>query len=79
MGMLGGIQNVWVDTTFRSPKGIREYIKVYGSEKVLLGADWPWGNRRPAVRTLRKACKGDKALEKRIFFENAAELMDLDL
>jgi len=78
MDMLGSLKNVWVDTTFRSPNIIREYFRVYGPERVLFGSDWPWGNRRPAVRILKKACKGDKALEKRIFFENAAELMNLN-
>ena len=79
MEMLGGLKNVWVDTTFRSPKGIKEYIEAYGAERVLFGSDWPWGIRRPAVKCVRKSCRGDKALEKRIFFENAAELMNLNL
>ena len=29
------------------------------------------------IKTVRKACNGDKALEKLIFHENAARLLDL--
>ncbi len=79
MEMLNDCKNAWVDTTFRSPGVIREYFKVYGPDRVLFGSDWPWGNRKPAVQSLKKACQGDKSLEKRIFFENAAELMNLNL
>jgi len=76
--MLNDFKNVWVDTTFCSPERTREYFKIYGPDRVLFGSDWPWGNRRPAVRSLKKACLGDKSLEKRIFYENASELMQLN-
>ena len=79
MGLLAGLKNVWVDTTFRSPEAIREYFRVYGPDRVLFGSDWPWGYRKPAVRILKKACRGDKGLERRVFFENAAELMQLSI
>jgi len=78
MEMLGGCKNIWVDTSLSSPRVIREYFKVYGPERVLFGSDWPWGNRNPAKRSLKKACQGDKSLEKRIFSENAVELMQLN-
>ena len=78
MEMLGGCKNIWVDTSLSSPRVIREYFKVYGPERVLFGSDWPWGNRKPAKRSLKKACQGDKSLEKRIFSENAVELMQLN-
>ncbi|MBW2367909.1 MAG: amidohydrolase family protein [Deltaproteobacteria bacterium] len=78
MDTLGSRKNVWVDTTFGSPEVIRNYFKAYGPDRVLFGSDWPWGNRKPAIRCLKKACQGDKSLERRIFFENATELMQLD-
>ena len=69
--------NVWVDSTFKSPTGVKELIRMLGAEKVLFGSDWPWGNRKPALKILKKVCKGDSQLESRILFENAAELMNL--
>jgi predicted TIM-barrel fold metal-dependent hydrolase len=73
------LKNVWVDGSFKNPKGIRELVDVLGVDKVLFGSDWPWGNRKPALKILNKACKGDKKLERAILFENACELMDLSM
>jgi predicted TIM-barrel fold metal-dependent hydrolase len=75
--MLGRYSNVYVDITIQSPANIRRLINVFGPERVLYGSDWPWGNHIPAIKTVCKACKGDKALEGLIFHENAARLLDL--
>ncbi len=77
MTMLGGHQNVHVDVTIQSPANIRKLIKVFGPERVLYGSDWPWGKHIPAIKIVRKACNGDHALERLIFHENAARLLDL--
>jgi hypothetical protein len=77
MAMLGSLPNVYVDITFQTPATIRKLIEVFGPEKVLYGSDWPWGNHMPAIKIVRKACKGDKALENLIFNENAAGLLKL--
>ena len=79
MAMLGGFPNVWVDISFQSPEKIRELIKVFGPERVMYGSDWPWGNRSTPKKAVIKACRGDKGLEARIFRENAAELMNLEV
>ncbi len=68
-------KNVYIDCTFKGVKTVQELIDAFGPERVLFGSDWPWGYRRPALRIMKKACKGDKYLEKRIFYENAAELL----
>jgi predicted TIM-barrel fold metal-dependent hydrolase len=68
-------KNVYIDCTFKGVKTVQELIDAFGPERVLFGSDWPWGNRKPALRIMKKACKGDKYLEKRIFYENAAELL----
>jgi len=70
-------KNIWVDGTFKSPTGIRELVRVLGADKVLFGSDWPWGNRKPALKILKRACKNDYHMERKILFENAAELMGL--
>jgi predicted TIM-barrel fold metal-dependent hydrolase len=77
MAMLGGFSNVYVDITFQKPDTIRKLIQVFGPERVLYGSDWPWGNHKPAIKILRKACRGDRALEEKIFHENAARLFKL--
>ena len=74
---IGSLKNVWVDSTFKSPTGVKELIRVLSAEKVLFGSDWPWGNRKPALKILKKACKSDYHLERRLLFENASELMNL--
>ncbi|MBC2717343.1 MAG: amidohydrolase family protein [Desulfobacteraceae bacterium] len=75
MDLLGGFKNVMVDTSFQSPGHVRELLKVFGPERVMYASDWPFGNRKPAVKIVKKACRGDKSLEKRIFYENAASLL----
>ena len=75
----GGLKNVWVDGSFQSPQGIRSLIRCFGPDKVIFGSDWPWGNRGPARKIIKQACRGDQALEKRIFSQNAIEVMNLSV
>jgi hypothetical protein len=77
IAMLGGFKNVWVDVSFQSPRRIRKFIEVFGPERVLYASDWPWGNMRPAIRCVRRACRRDRGLERRIFYDNAVELLKL--
>ena len=77
MDLLGGFANVMVDTSFQSPGHVRELLAVFGPDRVLFASDWPFGNRKPAVRIVKKACQGDKSLEKRIFYENAASVLGM--
>jgi len=77
MELLGPFRNARVDISFQSSENIRELLRVFGPDRVLYASDWPWGDRLPNIRTVKKACRGDKALERRIFYENAAELMRL--
>ncbi len=69
--------NIWVDGTFRGIEGILELINDLGEERVLFGSDWPWGNRKPAIKIIQKACKGHYSLERKLLFENAAQLMQI--
>jgi len=75
MDLLGGFKNVMVDTSVQSPGHIRELLKVFGPERVMYASDWPYGSRKPAIKIVKKACRGDKSLEKQIFYENAASLL----
>jgi len=75
MDLLGGFKNVMVDTSVQSPGHIRELLNVFGPERVMYASDWPYGNRKSAIKIVKKACRGDKSLEKQIFYENAINLI----
>ena len=75
--LLSPYKNVWVDTSFQAVGHVRELIRAFGPERVMFASDWPFGNRPPAIRIIKKACRGDKGLERRIFYENAADLLGI--
>ena len=77
MKLLAPFPNVCVDTSFQSPERVRQLVGAFGAERVLFASDWPFGERGPALAIAKAACRGDRGLERRIFFENAAELMRL--
>lgn len=77
LALLGGCRNVWVETSFQSVGRVRQLLDVFGPDRVLMGSDWPFGRRRPALEIVRRVCAGDAALERRILFENAAELLGM--
>lgn len=77
IGRLGKNKNVWVDISFQPPYAIRTLIDAFGVERVLYASDWPWGNMATPIQAVKVACNGDKKMERRLFFENAAELLDL--
>jgi hypothetical protein len=78
MDLLAPFPNVFVDTSFQSPERVRQLIEAFGPERVLFASDWPYGNRPPALTIVREACRGDRGLERRILFENAAQLLGID-
>jgi predicted TIM-barrel fold metal-dependent hydrolase len=75
--LLGGMKNIWLECSFQNPSKIRNLIHIFGPDKILYGSDWPWGNRTPAIKIIKKTCCGDRSLEQKIFYENAEELMRL--
>ncbi|MDZ4131774.1 MAG: amidohydrolase family protein [Dethiobacteria bacterium] len=79
MELLGEFKNVYVDTSFQASERVKELISAFGPERVMYGSDWPWGSRTAAMTATRKACNGDKSLEKLIFSENAQQLLKLEL
>jgi predicted TIM-barrel fold metal-dependent hydrolase len=78
MKLLAGLSNVWVDTSFQPARRVHQLIEAFGPERVLFASDWPYGNRAPALTIMREACRGDRALERRILFSNAAELLGIE-
>lgn len=70
--------NIWVDTSFQSPENIRKLIEVFGAEKVMYGSDWPYGYCKPNIKAVKVACRGDRALEEMLFYQNAATLLGVE-
>jgi hypothetical protein len=70
-------KNIYVDTSFQPPETIRLLIQTFGGERVLFASDWPYGIRKPAIATMEAACKGDSVLQKAVFYENAANLLNI--
>lgn len=72
--------NVFVDTTFQHPKRIKQLVNAFGSERVLFGSDWPYGDMDLAVKCAKLAFqhKTDKQAEARVMRENAKNLLHLD-
>ena len=77
MDLLAPLKNVSVDISFQPPPTIRQLIRTFGPRRVLFASDWPYGNHLPAIRAVERACRGDRRLERMIFFENAARLLRL--
>ena len=78
IGLLGGLDNVRVDTSFQSPGMIKKLIRAFGAERILFASDWPFGSMQPAKRAVIAACGKDDVLKNKIFYKNAASLMGLD-
>ena len=79
MEMLSSYKNVWTDISFQSPGTIKKLLNIFGVDKILFFSDWPYGSRKTAFNALRKACKGDGYVERKTFYENAAELFNLQM
>jgi hypothetical protein len=77
MDLMGGLPNTLVDTSFQAPDHIRELVRVFGPERVMYASDWPWGDMPVCIAAVRAACRGDKGLERRLLYENAAQLLGL--
>ena len=76
--LLAGYKNVMVDTSFQSSGHVKALINVFGPDRVMYASDWPFGNRLPAVKIVKKACQRNKALETRVLYKNAASLVGVD-
>ena len=77
MQLLGGYQNVWVDTSLQPPGSIGKLIDVFGEDKVLFASDWPFGCRKAAIKAVKAACKNNERVQRKVFYENACSLMKI--
>ena len=75
--LFSGFKNVWIDGTTQPTSHIRKLIKVFGPDRVVFASDWPFGDRCIMLKLTKNACDGDYSLERKILYENAAELLKL--
>jgi len=70
-------KNTYVDTSFQYPQSIKDLIAAFGGDRIMFASDWHYGLRKPMIATVYEACKNDAALQKLIFYDNAANLLKI--
>ena len=70
-------KNAYIDTSFQHPASIKALISAFGGDRVLFASDWHYGKRKPMIKTALSACGGDLALQRAVFYENAAKLFEI--
>jgi predicted TIM-barrel fold metal-dependent hydrolase len=75
---IASYENAYVEISFMSVEGVRRMLEAFQPERVLFGSDWPWGKRTTAIKVLKEVSRGDEALERMIFYDNAVRLLKLD-
>jgi uncharacterized protein len=74
---LSPLKNVWVDTSFVSPQGIRMLINAFGAGRVLFASDWPYGFHSTGIMSVKAACRGNTEELEAILGGNAGKLLGL--
>ncbi len=69
------LPNVYVDVSFQSAENVRQLLAAFGTERVLFGSDWPWGQMDVSLKILEQVC--DAAQLRRVLGENSAELLGI--
>lgn len=76
-GLCEGLDNVYVDTTFRSHEDIELMIELFGRERVVFGTDYPFGSYKRQVEQVMMATEGDQELRDLVFWKNADRLLHI--
>lgn len=79
---IAGIKNIYLDVSFVAPyidKALcNAIIKKHGADRILFGSDLPWGDPREAFELVAGLDIPDSDKEK-IYWKNAAELLELEI
>ena len=73
----GGMENLYVDTSFRSHEDIELMIELFGPERVLFGTDYPFGSYKGQIEQVKIATEGDSELRDLVFYKNANRLLHI--
>lgn len=66
--------NVYLETSKQPSFYIKKALKKLGSEKIIFGSDWPFGDQDVAVQIIKDTVKNETAREK-IFYSNILNLL----
>lgn len=72
-----GLDNVYVDTTFRSHEDIELMIELFGPERVLFGTDYPFGSYKKQIEQVMIATEKNQETRDLVFWKNANRLLQL--
>jgi predicted TIM-barrel fold metal-dependent hydrolase len=68
-------KTVYLELSGQPAQHIKHALTVLGSERLLFGSDWPFWNQSLALRAIRQAVNGDKAVEHHILYKNAMSIL----
>ncbi len=72
-----GLDNLYVDTSFRSHEDIELMLELFGPERVMFGTDYPFASYRGQIEQVMIATRGDQHVRDLVFWENANRLMHI--
>lgn len=72
-----GLENMYVDTSFRSHEDIELMINLFGRERVMFGTDYPFGSYKRQIEQVMIATEGDQELRDLVFYKNANRLLHI--
>ncbi|MBR3182159.1 MAG: amidohydrolase family protein [Eggerthellaceae bacterium] len=72
-----GLDNLYVDTSFRSHEDIELMIRLFGRDHVMFGTDWPFGSYKRQIEQVKIATEGDQELRDLVFWKTANKLLHI--
>lgn len=75
--LTSGLDNLYVDTSFRSHEDIELMIELFGRERVVFGTDNPFGSYDRQIEQVKLATEGDQELRDLVFYGNANRLLHI--
>lgn len=72
-----GLDNLYVDTSFRSHEDIELMLELFGPERVMFGTDYPFASYKGQIEQVMIATEGDQEVRDLVFYKNADRLMHI--
>ena len=68
--------NVYLETSWQTPRNIRRAMSAVGSVRIVFGSDWPYAFQSASIAAVKRACRRDSSLQN-ILWNNAKRLLRL--
>ncbi len=72
-----GWKNVYADTTFKNAATMFKMVELIGEDRVLFGTDYPFATIKYSILECEKAFAGAPDILDKVFYTNAARLLNL--